>query len=78
MKIPAGTQSGTVFKMRGKGMPELNGGPHGDLQARVLIAVPRKLTSEQRAKLEEFAELLGDDVPPPHKSLFERAREFFQ
>jgi len=78
LKIPAGTQSGTVFKMRGKGMPELSGGAHGDLLARVLIAVPRKLTPEQRAKLEEFAELLGDDVPPPHKSLFERAREFFQ
>ena len=78
LKIPAGTQSGTVFKMRGKGMPELNGGPHGDLLARVLIAVPRKLTSEQREKLLEFADLLGDEVPPPHKSLFERAREFFQ
>ena len=78
LKIPAGTQSGTVFKMRGKGMPELSAGVHGDLLARVVIAVPRKLTAEQRTKLEEFAELLGDEVPPPHKSLFERAREFFQ
>ena len=48
------------------------------IYARVLIAVPRKLTSEQRDKLQEFADLLGDEVPPPHKSLFERAREFFQ
>ena len=57
---------------------ELNAGAHGDLLARAVIAVPHKLTSEQRKKLEEFAELLGDEVPPPHKSLFERAREFFQ
>lgn len=78
VKVPAGAQSGTVFKIRGKGMPELNGGGQGDLMARVVIAVPQKLTAEQRKKLEEFAELLGDDVPPPHKSLFERAREFFQ
>jgi molecular chaperone DnaJ len=78
VKIPAGTQSGTVFKMRGKGMPELNGGGHGDLLARVQIAVPKKLSAEQRRKLEEFAELLGDEVPPPHKSFLERARDFFQ
>ena len=75
--IPAGTQSGTVFKMRGKGMPILNTGGHGDLHVRVTIAVPHKLTAEQRKKLEEFAELLGDEVPPPHKSFLERAKEFF-
>ena len=78
LRIPAGTQSGTVFKVRGKGVPELEGGECGDLMARAVIAVPRKLTAEQRGKLEEFAELVGDEVPPPHKSLFERAREFFQ
>ena len=77
VKIPGGTQSGTVFKLRGKGMPILNSGTHGDLLVRVVIAVPPKLTAEQRKKLEEFAELLGDDVPPPHKSFLERAREFF-
>jgi molecular chaperone DnaJ len=78
VKIPAGTQSGTVFKLRGKGMPELSGGGHGDLLARIVVAVPKKLTAEQRKKLEEFAELLGDEVPPPSKGFLERAREFFQ
>jgi molecular chaperone DnaJ len=77
IKIPAGTQSGTIFKLRGKGMAELNGGGHGDLLARTVIAVPKKLSAEQRKKLEEFAEVLGDEVPPPHKSFLERAREFF-
>jgi molecular chaperone DnaJ len=75
--IPPGTQSGTVFKMRGKGMPILNTGGHGDLLVRATIAVPQKLTAEQRKKLEEFAELLGDEAPPPHKSFLERAKEFF-
>lgn len=78
LKIPAGTQSGTTFKLRGKGMPELQGGDTGDLNVRTVIAVPKKLTSEQRHKLQEFADLLGHEVPPPHKSFFERAREFFQ
>ena len=78
LKIPAGTQSGTAFKLRGKGMPELSGGSIGDLLVRTVIAVPKKLTPEQKHKLQEFAELLGHEVPPPHKSFFERAREFFQ
>jgi molecular chaperone DnaJ len=78
LKIPAGTQSGTTFKLRGKGMPELGGGDTGDLHVRTQIAVPKKLTSEQKHKLQEFAELLGDEVPPAHKSFLDRAREFFQ
>ncbi len=78
LKIPAGTQSGTVFKIRGKGMPELNSTHHGDLMVRTVVAVPKKLTSEQREKLQEFAAMVGDEVPPPSKSFFERAREFFQ
>jgi molecular chaperone DnaJ len=78
LKVHAGTQSGTVFKLRHKGMPELNSGAIGDLHVRAVIAVPKKLTSEQKHKLQEFAELLGDEVPPPHKSFLERAKEFFQ
>ncbi len=78
LKIPAGTQSGTVFKLRAQGMPVLNSSARGDLMARLIVAVPRKLTNEQRQKLEEFAELVGEDVPPPQKSFFERAKEFFQ
>ena len=77
LKVPAGTQSGTTFKLRGKGMPELQSSDVGDLNVRIVIAVPKKLTAEQKHKLQEFAELLGDEVPPPHKSFFERAREFF-
>jgi molecular chaperone DnaJ len=78
LKIPAGTQSGTTFKLRGKGMPTLNSSTLGDLMVTVLVEVPTKLNAEQRKKLEEFAELCGDDNSPIHKGFFEKAKEFFQ
>jgi len=77
LKIPAGTQSGTVFKLRGKGVPTLNSSQRGDLLVRVLVEVPSKLGAEQRKKLEEFAELCGDENTPLHKSFFEKAKEWF-
>ena len=77
LKIPMGTQSGTVFKLRGKGVPTLNSTQRGDLMVRVLVEVPSKLNSEQRRKLEEFADLCGDENTPLHKSFFEKAKEWF-
>ena len=77
LKIPAGTQSGTVFKLRGKGIPTLSSSQRGDLMVRVLVEVPSKLDAEQRKKLEEFAELCGDENTPIHKSFFEKAKEWF-
>ncbi|MCX6967618.1 MAG: molecular chaperone DnaJ [Verrucomicrobia bacterium] len=77
LKIPPGTQSGTVFKLRGKGITTLNSNHRGDLMVRVLVEVPSKLDSEQRRKLEEFAELCGDENTPLHKSFFEKAKEWF-
>jgi molecular chaperone DnaJ len=77
IKIPAGTQSGAVFKLRGKGIASLNSTNRGDLMVRVLVEVPSKLNGEQRRKLEEFAALMGDDNAPLHKSFFEKAKEFF-
>lgn len=61
LKIPAGTQSGSALRMKGLGMPSLRGGEKGDLYVKVNIEVPRKLSDEQRKKLEEFAILCGDD-----------------
>jgi len=78
IKIPAGTQSGTIFKLRGKGMPELNRGTRGDLMARLIVAVPQKLENDQRKKLEEYAALVGDEPPTAQKGFFERAKQFFQ
>ena len=78
LKIPAGTQGATVFKLRSKGIPSLNSSTRGDLMVRVLVEVPTKLNSEQRRKLEEFAELMGEDNSPMHQSFFDKAKEFFK
>jgi molecular chaperone DnaJ len=78
VKIPAGTQSGQMFKLRGKGIVNVNGRERGDLLARVIVEVPTRLNAEQRQKLAEFADLCGDENTPMHKSFFERAKEFFQ
>ena len=77
VKVPQGAQSGTVFKLRGKGMPILNSASRGDLMVRVAVEVPTKLNAEQRKKLEEFAALMGEDNAPLHKSFFEKAKGFF-
>lgn len=78
LKIPAGTQGGAVFKMRGHGMPVLQSTQRGDLLVRVLVEVPTKLNREQRHKLEEFAALCGEENSPMNKSFFDKAKEFFQ
>src|SRR5947207_722570 len=77
LKIPDGTQSGQIFKLRSKGIVHVNGREHGDLLVRVMVEVPRRLNAEQRAKLQEFAELCGEENTPLRKSFFERAKEFF-
>ncbi len=78
LKVPAGTQSGQMFKLRGKGISNIDGRSRGDLLARLIVEVPSRLNAEQRRKLEEFAALCGDDNTPLWKSFFERAKEFFK
>ena len=78
LKVPAGTQSGQVFKLRGKGVANVNARDRGDLFARLLVEVPTRLNAEQRQRLEEFASLCGEENTPLHRSFFERAREFFR
>jgi molecular chaperone DnaJ len=56
LKVPAGTQSGKVFKLSGRGMPGLNGRARGDQLVTVTVATPTKLTAKQRALLEELAD----------------------
>src|SRR6184192_1245361 len=78
LKVSAGTQSGQMFKLRGKGVTNINGRANGDLFARLIVEVPSRLNAEQRRKLEEFAALCGDENTPMRKSFFERAKEFFK
>jgi molecular chaperone DnaJ len=77
LKIPHGTQSGSVFRVRHQGMPVLQSSQRGDLFIRVEVEVPTKLNSEQKKKLEEFSALCGDDNNPRHQSFYERLKEFF-
>lgn len=57
LKIPAGTQSGTKFRIRGKGMPRLRGRGQGDAFVRVFVKIPEKLTKEQKRLIEELGDL---------------------
>ncbi len=77
LKIAPATQSGTTFRLRGKGMPSLRGGAQGDQLVRVQVEVPTSLTSEQRKILEEFARVSGDAGEPTSRSFFEKAKKFF-
>lgn len=77
LKVPAGTQSGNVFRLRGKGIVNLNNGGRGDQLVRVAVETPRKLTVRQRELLEEFARLDGADVHPMSKGFFEKVKELF-
>ena len=74
LKIPAGTQSGQLFKLKGKGVPDLNGYGRGDEIVRLLVETPRKLTAQQRSLLEEFARISGEEVHPLQKSFLEKVR----
>lgn len=78
IKIPAGTQSSTTFRLRGRGVKSIKGHGTGDLLIRVKVEIPTKLNQKQKAKLEEFAELCGEDVNPISKNFFERAKDFFK
>ncbi|MBI4354762.1 MAG: molecular chaperone DnaJ, partial [Candidatus Omnitrophica bacterium] len=72
MKIPAGTQSGTVLRVRGKGLADVHDGRMGDLLVRVLVETPTNLTSRQRHVLEEFTKTFGDNAHPKHQSFVEQ------
>ena len=77
MKIPAGTQSGNVFRIKGKGVPDVRGYGQGDALVRVLVETPRKLTAKQRELLEEFARLSGEEVHPIAKGFLDKVKEMF-
>ncbi len=77
VKVPAGTQSGTIFRLRGKGMPELNSSRKGDLLVRTQVEVPTKLSGDQRDKLKAFTDSLGGENTPQSEGFFEKAKRFF-
>jgi molecular chaperone DnaJ len=62
MKIPAGTQSGNIFRLREKGIVDLHGRGMGDELVKVNVQIPGRLSNEQRKLIEEFARLSGEDI----------------
>ncbi|MGH9245107.1 MAG: molecular chaperone DnaJ [Acidimicrobiales bacterium] len=76
--IPRGTQSGRVFRLRGRGVPRLGGRGRGDLHVRVVVDVPDDLSPEEEGLLRQLAELRGDEVAPPEgKGFFSRVKSAF-
>ncbi len=83
--MPEGTQSGTVFRLRGKGMPDVSGRGRGDLFFTVQAVTPKKLSKEQRAALEQLATTLpkekfeprARDAEEDEKNIFEKVKDIF-
>ncbi|UNC21847.1 molecular chaperone DnaJ [Latilactobacillus sakei] len=72
LKIPAGTQTNTVFRLRGKGAPKLHGTGNGDQKVTVNVVTPKSLNSKQRDALKAFAVASGDSVNPQDNNLFDK------
>ena len=77
LRIPAGTQPGTVLRIRGKGIVRRGGLGRGDQRVEVSVEVPAQLTQNQRHILEELAKELGEDVQPQRRSFVEKLRDLF-
>jgi molecular chaperone DnaJ len=77
VKIPAGTQPGTLLRLKGRGVKNLQGHGQGDLHVRVQVEVPTHLNSEQKHKLSEFAALCDGKEMPLSQGFFEKAKKFF-
>ena len=77
LPIGAGTQSGDVFRIRGRGMPDPRGSGPGDLLVQTHIEVPKKISAEQEKLLRELAEIEQAHVSPHRKSFFEKIKEYF-
>jgi molecular chaperone DnaJ len=75
--VPAGTQSGQVFRLGGRGMPDPRRRGLGDLLVQVVIEVPKKLSKEEKALLRELAELEHTHVAPERKGFFEKLKDYF-
>jgi molecular chaperone DnaJ len=78
IRIPAGTQPGTLLRLKGRGVKNLQGYGQGDLRVRVQVEVPTHLNHEQKAKLQEFAALCDGQEAPLAQGFFEKARKFFK
>ena len=77
LRIPAGTQSGAVFRLRGKGVKAVNSNYHGDQHVKVIVEIPTNLNDEQKEALQAFADSCGESVHPMKEGFFDKAKRFF-
>ncbi len=77
LKVPEGTQSGTVFRLKERGIPYLRGHGRGDQHVRVKVLTPQKLNERQREILKEFAKVSGENINPEQKNFFKKVKDAF-
>ncbi|MDD6029357.1 MAG: molecular chaperone DnaJ [Kiritimatiellae bacterium] len=77
VKLAAGTANGKLLRLRGKGVPDLRGGPAGDLVARIVFEVPQRLTGRQRGLLEDLAKSLDDSNFPGRRDFAAKLKTFY-
>jgi len=76
-KIPEGTQPGTTFRLKNKGIPHLNRSGKGDQYIKTKVVIPEKLDQEQKELLMKFAEMSGDEINPEKKGFFDKVKNAF-
>ena len=76
-KIPEGTQSGTVFRLRDKGIPKIRGNGRGDQYVKIIVEIPKKLNDRQKELLIEFAKESGDEVHERKNNFMDKLKDFF-
>ena len=77
LRIPEGVQSGSRFRIRGKGVPHVNGHGRGDLYVTVEVVTPTHLTKEQKRLLEQLGSVEKTDNRPVEKKLYEKVKNLF-
>jgi molecular chaperone DnaJ len=77
IKVPEGTQTGAQFRIRGKGVPHVNGHGRGDLYVHIDVKVPAKLNRSQRELFEKLREALPVENEPAEKGIFEKVKDYF-
>jgi molecular chaperone DnaJ len=77
LKIPAGTQTDTYFRLKGKGVPRLRGYGQGDQHVKVIVVTPTNLSEKQKELLRDFAHLSGENTHEQQQSIFERFKKAF-
>ncbi len=78
MRLPEGTQSGKIFRLRGKGLPDVHGYGRGDELVKVVVETPTGLNARQKQLLKEFAEACGENVNPRTSSFMEKVKRLFK